>query len=226
MPNRMSHTVLIVDDHELFGVSLCEALCARGLAAHEMAPRHPREIVRRAEELDVDLVVLDLNLGEDADGEPMRGADAVAVLRQAGRPVLIVTGSRDMPGTAAAIAAGAVGLVPKTSSFDVLLEAVQVAAGGHSVMNDIERETWLARHQILLERDRALSDQLGQLSPREREVLELLAQGLRPAAVAERFVVSLGTVRAQIRSVLGKLGVNSQLEAVAVLREGQERLPS
>lgn len=50
-------------------------------------------------------------------------------------------------------------------------------------------------------------------------MLEKLAQGYRAAAIAEEFVVSLTTVRSQIRSILSKLGVNSQLEAVAMIRE-------
>jgi two-component system, NarL family, nitrate/nitrite response regulator NarL len=50
-------------------------------------------------------------------------------------------------------------------------------------------------------------------------VLEMLAQGHRAVAIAEEFVVSLTTVRSQIQSILSKLDVNSQLEAVALIRE-------
>jgi DNA-binding CsgD family transcriptional regulator len=60
------------------------------------------------------------------------------------------------------------------------------------------------------------------LSPREREVLELLTEGMRAAAIAEYFVVSMPTVRTQIRSILAKLDVSSQLEAVALFRQQPE----
>jgi DNA-binding NarL/FixJ family response regulator len=64
---------------------------------------------------------------------------------------------------------------------------------------------------------------LGRLSRREREVFELLAQGHNAAKIAERFVVSMTTVRTQIRSGLAKLEVNSQLEAVALISRRRER---
>ena len=57
------------------------------------------------------------------------------------------------------------------------------------------------------------------LTAREREVLDGLVAGKRAAAIAEESVVSLATVRAQIRAILAKLGVSSQLEAVALVRE-------
>ena len=67
---------------------------------------------------------------------------------------------------------------------------------------------------------REIADKLDRLTQREREVLAELAGGHRAQAVAEHFVVSLATVRTQIRSVLSKLEVGSQLEAVALYRRG------
>ena len=58
----------------------------------------------------------------------------------------------------------------------------------------------------------------GELTAREREVLELLAEGLRAGAIASRLGVSVVTVRNHIRAILRKLGCHSQLEAVAVAR--------
>ncbi len=57
------------------------------------------------------------------------------------------------------------------------------------------------------------------LTPREREIVACLVDGLRAGAVAEKFTVSVATVRTQIRSVLAKLEVSSQLEAVALARQ-------
>ena len=66
-------------------------------------------------------------------------------------------------------------------------------------------------------REPVLSRRLARLSGREREVLELLAEGCRAAAVAERLVMPVATVRGQIRDILATLEVGSQLEAVALL---------
>jgi DNA-binding NarL/FixJ family response regulator len=66
--------------------------------------------------------------------------------------------------------------------------------------------------------NRVLTEKLDRLTQREREVLAELARGRRAQAVADHFVVSLATVRTQIRAVLTKLEVGSQLEAVALYR--------
>jgi DNA-binding NarL/FixJ family response regulator len=109
--------------------------------------------------------------------------------------------------------------VPKAKPFDVLLQTVLTAAVGEPVMSEAERQKWLMRHYSHLAQERDLTQRLDRLSPREREVLELLAQGHRAAEIAEHFVVSMPTVRTQIRAILTKLQVNSQLEAVALARQ-------
>jgi DNA-binding NarL/FixJ family response regulator len=96
---------------------------------------------------------------------------------------------------------------------------VLTAAVGEPVMTEGERQTWLRRHTSYQALERERSRRLARLSPREREVLDLLAEGHRAAEVAEHFVVSMTTVRTQIRAILTKLQVNSQLEAVALLRQ-------
>jgi DNA-binding NarL/FixJ family response regulator len=168
------------------------------------------------------LIVLDLDLGEDADGHHVNGADLVSGLKALGWKVLVVSGSVDRPGVAAAIASGAIGSVPKSRSFNVLLRTVMAAASGDPVMTDAEHQGWLERHRRYLAQERELSRRLSRLSPREREVLELLTEGMRAAAIAEHFVVSMPTVRTQIRSILAKLDVGSQLEAVALFRQQPE----
>lgn len=84
-------------------------------------------------------------------------------------------------------------------------------------MGESERRGWIDRQRRHVAREQALSRRLGRLTRREREVLDLLTEGLRAAGIAERLVVSMPTVRSQIRSILTKLEVGSQLEAVALL---------
>ncbi len=217
------YSVLIVDDHELFSTSLRMALRGHGIDAHQVVPHGSDAILSAAAGLTPGLVVLDLELGRGEDGTHLHGSELVAELKSAGWKVLIVSGSLDQAGTAAAIAAGAIGAVPKSSSFETLLDTVLGAAAGKPVMNDMDRQKWLAVHRACRAAENELNRRLGQLSRREREVLDLLAEGHRAAAIADRFVVSMTTVRTQIRSILAKLEVNSQLEAVALVRQQPRR---
>jgi len=214
-----NYSVLVIDDHELFSTSLVMALRSHGVNAEQMPIISIDGIIAAANTRPRGLAVLDLDLGWDADGQWRNGLDAVAPLRYQGWKVLVVSGSSDQAWIAAAIAAGAIGSVVKSASFDALLRCVLSAAAGKAVMSDAEHRIWLERHRNHQSRDRAIALRLDKLSPRERAVLEMLADGHRAAAIAEEFVVSLTTVRSQIRSVLLKLGVNSQLEAVALARQ-------
>jgi DNA-binding NarL/FixJ family response regulator len=195
------------------------ALRDQGLDARQVPVQGVGDILARAGQLRVGLVILDLHLGRGRDGRWVSGVELVGALCQGGWKVLVVSGSDDQADVAAAIAAGATGWVPKSSSFESLLETVVAAASGETVMAERERHMWLARHRNFQAQERELTRRLGQLSAREREVLELLAEGHRAGAIAEQFIVSVGTVRTHVRAILTKLGVNSQLEAVALIRD-------
>jgi DNA-binding NarL/FixJ family response regulator len=215
--NAAGYPVLIIDDHELFSTSLTIALRGRSFDAHPLAVAAVPDLLD-GNAGPTGLVVLDIDLGMDADGRSINGADLVEGLRARGWKVLVVSGNADLPGVAAAIAAGAIGAAPKSASFDELLQAVVTAASGEPVMTETERQGWLERHRHHIASEREHARRLARLSPREREVLELLANGVRAAAIAEQFVVSMPTVRTHIRSILAKLQVGSQLEAVALVR--------
>jgi len=213
------YPILVIDDHELFSTTLRMALCGQGFDAHQLPVTSIAHLRMRISKLRPGLAVLDLDLGQDPDGRWMNGVELVEVLCANGWKVLVVSGSVDTSGVAAAIAAGALGSVAKSASFHGLLDVVLTAAAGEQVMSEAEHQDWLARHVSYQARERELSRRLGRLSTREREVLLLLAKGQRAAEIAEFFVVSMTTVRTHIRSMLAKLEVNSQLEAVALVRE-------
>jgi DNA-binding NarL/FixJ family response regulator len=219
MTNGTAYPVLIIDDHELFGSLTTMALRSKGLDARTIAVACVQDFLQRPTVDPTGLVLLDLDLGRDDDDRYVNGVDLVEGLRARGWEVLVVSGSVDQTGVAAAIAAGAIGSVPKSGSFDTLLKAVITAAMDAPLMTESERDKWLERHRHDRARQRELSRRLARLSPREREVLELLAEGMRASAIAQHFVVSMPTVRSQIRSILTKLDVRSQLEAVALFRQ-------
>ncbi|MGH3695527.1 MAG: LuxR C-terminal-related transcriptional regulator [Pseudonocardiaceae bacterium] len=214
-----NYPVLVVDDHELFSTALVIALRNHRVNAEQLAALSKDAILAAATSRPAGLVVLDLNLGRDAEGHWRNGHDVVQALRSHGWKVLVVSGSFEPDWIAPAIAAGAIGVVAKSASFDALLNTVLTAAAGKAVMSEDEHRTWLHLHRRHNARERELTLQFGKLSDRERAVLEMLADGHRAATIAEKSSVSLVTVRSQIRSILAKLAVHSQLEAVALIRE-------
>jgi DNA-binding NarL/FixJ family response regulator len=166
--------------------------------------------------------VLDLHVATVPAGDEPSGSDLVSGLREIEWQVLIVTGTRDEPRMAAAIAAGAVGALPKTSSFDTLVNAVLKAVQGIPLLDESERQRWLALHDHYQAEKHELVERLAELSPREREVLDLLTQGYRAITIAETFGISLSELRGEIRSMLAKLAVGSQLEAVTLAAKAVE----
>jgi DNA-binding NarL/FixJ family response regulator len=162
--------------------------------------------------------MLDLELGHGVDGAPIDEIELITGFRARSWSTVVVSAATDERRIATAIAAGAIGYVSKSAPLADLLDVVGAAAAGQSVLTRAARARWLEvdrRGRLAQRRDR---DRMRRLTSREREVLDCLARGERAAAVAEHFVVSLTTVRSQIRSILTKLDVNSQLEAVALLR--------
>lgn len=209
----MSVRVLIVDDHELLAISLATMLEQEGCD------------VRCPDALDVDTVLacvrgfepqvtlLDLHL---ADG--VRSLEMIPVMRDLGTSVVMVTSERDPAVLAACVEAGALGLLHKSASLDELVVAVREAAELRTTLTRAERDELL---QLLRQQRAAERERLGpfeRLTPREQQVLTALMDGLSADAVAQRDFVSLATVRSQIRAVLSKLGVSSQLAAVALAR--------
>jgi DNA-binding NarL/FixJ family response regulator len=217
----VGYPILVIDDHELFSTTLRMALRAQGFDAHQLPITSIDHLRDRVAQFRPGLAVLDLDLGQDQDGRWMNGAELVEALCARGWQVLVVSGSVDTPGVAAAIAAGAVGSVPKSTSFDGLLDVVLAAAAGEPVMTEVEQQDWVTRHRGYLAQERELARRLGRLSAREREVLDLLAEGLSNQAIADRLFISPKTAEHHVGRILGKLGLRSRAEAASyVLRGG------
>ena len=206
--------VLIVEDHELLAGTMAMALRQQGLEVHAVAGPSADAVVDLARSLAPVLVLLDLDLGS-----PMgSGLDLIRPLVDTGARVVMVTGVADRARLGACIEAGAVGVVSKATEFSVLIESVQRAIEGKPLLRDDER---LALLNEVRDRRRADHDRLAPfdaLSPKEQAVLVHLLAGESAETIAEKSYVSLATVRSHIRAILLKLGVNSQLAAVALAR--------
>ena len=204
--------ILIVDDHALIGATLALALRDRGMEAEAILPE---ELLPRLDEPapTAGLVMLDLDLGGDRDG-----ASLVPALRRSGWRVLVLTGSTDEGRIATAVAAGAAGWLPKTSRFEEVVDAAVRATEGRSLLDDTERARLYAVAETHTRETEGEGSRWQRLTRREREIVEHIAAGKRPAEIAAECVVSVATVRTQIKSILSKLEVRSQLEAAAFAR--------
>jgi DNA-binding NarL/FixJ family response regulator len=207
-------SVLVVDDHELLAHTIRVALSGEGVEAVLAPPVSVPRVLAAVERVRPRLVLLDLDLGPPIGD----GGTLVAPLVRLGSRVLVVTGVSDRTRVAAAVESGAVGWVPKAAPFPRLLEVVREALAGRPVLSEPERFELLA----LLRRRRAdeltRREPFERLTPREQQVLRQLAEGRTVDAIAREGRVSPSTVRTQVRGILTKLGVRTQLAAVAQAR--------
>ncbi|MFC5382696.1 LuxR C-terminal-related transcriptional regulator [Aquipuribacter nitratireducens] len=208
--------VVVVEDHRLLAQAVAMSLAAQEVPCEvlDLAGAADLDALRRDLEARPPAVLwLDLDLAGLGDGGRL-----VAPLTAAGWVVVVVTGEPDEARWGRALLAGARGVLPKSTPLPVMLSALEAARSGGDVTTAGERDRLVALALRAAAEEEARLAPLRALSPREAEVLRLLGEGVPAAGIADRAVVSETTVRAQIRAVLRKLGVSSQLQAVAVAR--------
>jgi DNA-binding NarL/FixJ family response regulator len=207
--------VVVVEDHQLLVTTLALALSQRGVEVHTPVDHAPDTIVGTVRSLAPVLVLLDLDLGPALGS----GLDLIRDLIDAGGRVVMMTGVADRTRLAECLEAGAIGIVSKTEGFGDLVDAVTRAAAGEELLTNRERQGLIQELGDRRAVDHQRSAPFASLSPREQVVLAGLVAGQSAEAIAEQSYVSLPTVRTQIRSILVKLGVRSQLAAVALARD-------
>ncbi|HVL28013.1 MAG TPA: response regulator transcription factor [Acidimicrobiales bacterium] len=206
--------LLLVDDHDLLSGALSLALRARGLDVATSSGPAATDVVDAARRRAPVVVLLDLDLGPLGSG-----LDLVGPLVEAGAVVVMLTGVTDRAQLAACVEAGAAGLLAKTIPFDDLIEAVATVANRGTLLDQAGRDELLADLRAKRAADRRRLAAFEALTARERAVLAQLVEGRSAEAVAAASFVSVATVRSQIQAILRKLGVNSQLAAVALARD-------
>jgi RNA polymerase sigma factor (sigma-70 family) len=213
--------VLIVDQQRTFRDALALRLQAEldlVVAAEAQSAESARcALAGRA----TDVILLDAELPEDS-----AVAFCTEMTERAHPPhVVMLSAASDAYRIVAAVRAGAVGWVRKDESIDHLLRVIRGVVRG---------ETWLPPTDLgpvlrLLIEDqddrRDCDELLDALTPRERDVLLHLVDGAGRKEVAERLQLSENTVRTHLQSLMGKLGVHSTLEVVALIRPRMEALP-
>lgn len=217
-----TNSVLIVEDHELLAQSLVFALRAEGVPTETVKPESAEQILKVAGDLRPGVVLLDLELGgELGDSIPL-----IAPLEELGAQVMMVTGVTDRVRLAECLEAGATGLINKSTPFDQLVEAVREVAELGSLVAPEQRHELLGELRRQRAADRERLEPFERLTSREQQVLAGLMEGMSAEKIAEDSFVSLATVRSQIRAVLLKLDVKSQLAAVAFARRNNWSPPA
>jgi DNA-binding NarL/FixJ family response regulator len=199
--------VIVADDHQLMREGTAALLGADERIEVVGLARDGREAIALADRRKPDVVLLDLNMPE------VGGLEACARLRAEGGPeVLVLTVSDEEPDLYAALRVGAAGYLTKDMPPAELIEAVLAVARGEP------RIAPAMASRMLVDLGRAPAaepDPLDTLSARERDVLELLAEGLRNREIAERLVIGEATVKTHVRHVLEKLRFRNRAEAAA-----------
>jgi len=202
--------VAIVEDHVMVAEGLAAALNADPDLTVVGTAGTVEEGLRLVTGAQPDVVLMDLML---PDGD---GAAATAAIRRTSPEtrVVMITSATGQDIVCRAIQAGCSGILSKTESVAQVRAAIHRAGAGEAVFTT-EDLAGVVSHLS------GGGEAFDALTPREREVLELLSRGLATDAIAASLVLSLHTVRNHVRNVLMKLDAHSRLEAVAIaLREG------
>lgn len=209
------HRVLIVEDHQLFAESLELALHMEGYDVRRLPGAiTSHQVLVGVTRFQPRVVLLDLDLGPLGDGA--RLANPIA---RTGANVVVVTASTDHARWGDCVRQGVRKVIPKTQPLNEILGVVRRICQGQPVMDAAEREDLIAAWTEDRQRRHVLWERLERLTPREREVLGELVAGNPVSEIARIGVVSEATVRTQVKKILAKLEVSSQLAAVGLARQ-------
>jgi two-component system nitrate/nitrite response regulator NarL len=200
--------VLLVDDHTLFRKGLAELLEQSGNVRVAGMAGNADEALRKLDEIDPDVVITDLNM------PPLGGITLLRLIRARGwqKPVLVLTVSDAEEDLANAMRAGAQGYLLKDMEPDDVVDAVQRAVRGETVV----APSMTLKLVHLLQGGGPVdgkAEALKQLTAREGEILDYLAQGMSNKAIARSLDISHDTVKLHVRHILSKLNFTSRVEA-------------
>ncbi|MDP2152849.1 MAG: response regulator transcription factor [Methylotenera sp.] len=201
--------VLIVDDHTLFrsGIKL---LLERQTGFEVVGEAGDGlEGVKRAKQLKPDVVLLDLHMPETS------GLEAIPLLREEAplAQVIMLTVSEDADDLLEALRAGARGYLLKNIEMDFLLDSIRRAAAGESVMSaqmagKLADAIRAPQHSLA-----KTTSNLGKLTPREREIIAMLASGASNKEIARTLDLAESTVKIHVQGILRKLNLASRVQA-------------
>lgn len=211
--------VLVVDDDALARQAICTILSA-DRTIHVMGEAADGEEACTIADLTTPQVVLmDIKM-------PRRdGPDALDMLlqRHPDLPVIMLTTFSDRDDINRALTAGASGFLVKTTAPDELVQAVRSAHRGGLVLSPSVARWVVSRWSPRGNADMDSRRRLAQLTPRQRDVLTELANGLSNAEIASRLHLSQGTIKGYVSEVIAALDVRNRVEAAIVSHRAAER---
>lgn len=200
--------VLVVDDHSLFRSGVASVIAAHPDMQVVAEAENGREAIEKAREVQPDIVLMDLYM------PVMGGVEATRLLIEAvpQANVLILTISEKDEDLFDAMKAGARGYLLKGADPEELVRAVTHIAQGGVIISPAMAPKLLAEMGVSKEPQKGKG--LG-LSPREREILALIADGLTDREIAEELFISVNTAKTHLKNILTKLQVKSRVQIVA-----------
>jgi DNA-binding NarL/FixJ family response regulator len=206
-------TLLVCDDHKILTDALALVIERDRDLAMVAPPVHDAErAVELCAETPPDVVLMDVVFKG-----PMNGIEATRRIKEISpsTKVVVMTAHDDDRLLIEAVEAGASGFLAKNEAAGEVLAAVKAAADGEVLIDPATLTRLL--HQVAREREEKRGAQLllEDLTERERQILDLLAHGIRNDDIARELRISPQTVQTHVRNILAKLRVHSKLEAVA-----------
>jgi NarL family two-component system response regulator LiaR len=197
--------VMIVDDHDMVRRGLATFLRVKANLELVGEASNGREALELCERARPDVILMDLVMPE------MDGPTATRAIKKCWPQIQVIalTSFQEKELVQEALQAGAISYLLKNVSVDELAEAIQAACAGRATLAP---EVAQALIQAASQEPAPGHD----LTPREREVLALLVEGLTNPEIAERLTVSRSTARAHVSNILSKLDVSNRAEAVAL----------
>lgn len=215
--------VMVVDDHTLFRRGLVALLSAEGRFEVVGEAGDATQAQRLAAQCAPQVILLDNHL------PGVKGVDALPGLRVAapGARVLMLTMSEDASDLGAALRAGAAGYVLKSAEHDELVQAIERAARGEASISAAMAAKMAEALQPAAPGAPSTGptlagDALAELSPREREILDLIARGHSNKQIARELDIAETTVKIHVQHILRKLNLSSRVQA-AVLAASRPR---
>jgi DNA-binding NarL/FixJ family response regulator len=206
--------VVLVDDDDLMRAGLRSVLSSDETIDVVGEAGHGREAVERIQELRPDLVLMDIRM-PDLDG--ISATREVLATSPDVKVVVLTTFEQD-DYIFDALSAGASGFLLKRTQPEELIAAIHTVAEGDSLLSPSVTRRVVDRMASQPPPVRT-SARLDELTPREREVLELVAQGLSNREIAERFVIEESTVKTHVKRILMKLRLRDRVQAVVFAYE-------
>lgn len=185
--------VAVIEDHPLYRQGLIQIVELASECVLVGAAGSAEEL-EQAEHDECDVAILDLHLPDCS------GAGAVLRVKEYARAILVVSASEDRTSVVEAIGAGASGYLPKSADADEIEKAIRTIAAGGSYISPI-----LASY-LLVESRRSRADDAFELTPRESEILSLVADGETDTDIAHRLFISVRTVRSHLDRIRDKTG--------------------